>query len=77
MRKIPFKKSLRQKLLIQAVFHFYGDGLRKKKYRKAKEVALYLMGRRRGIKLDEEQKEDMWHIKVNLSDKTYTTNFNH
>lgn len=77
MRKIPFKKSPRQRLLIQAVFDFYGEGLRKKKYRRAKEIALYLMGRRKGIELDEKQKEDIWYIKGNLNDKTYTASPSH
>lgn len=77
MRKLPFKKSPRQELLIQAVFDFYGEGLRKKKYRRAKEMALYLMGRRKGIELDKKQKEDMWYIKGNLSDKTYVISSNH
>jgi len=71
MRKLPIKKSPRHKLLIKAVFDFYGGGLKTRRYKEARQIALYLMGRKRRIKLSEGQMEDVWYIKQCLKDKEY------
>lgn len=68
MRTLPKNKSENHKLIISAVYDYYGVG----KTKRANQVALYIMGRKRGVELSEEEKSDMWAIKENLKDKTYT-----
>jgi len=73
MRNLPHKKTKRQDLIIRVVFDFYGPGIQKKDEREAKKIALYLMGRRRGISLNEEQMEKVWCIRKNLQDPPKTS----
>lgn len=74
-RQLPTKKTPKHKLIIKAVFDFYGEGISNKEIRQAKEIALHIMRRKRGVILNEEQKENMWCIKQNLGDKIYTDSF--
>ena len=71
MRKLPSNKSPRQNLIIKAVFDFYGDSLKKREYKKARAIALCLMGRKKGVVLDKEQIDNLWFIKNNLQDEIY------
>lgn len=69
-RVFPRKLSPQRNLIIKATYDFYGDSLPKISP-KIKEVALFIMGRKRNIQLDEEQQNALWYIKQNLQDKTY------
>ena len=70
MRRLPKNKSDRHKLIITACQDYYGRGQNQKR---ANQIALYLMGRKKGVELTEQEKSDMWAIKTNLEDETYTT----
>jgi len=72
MRKIPNKISEQQRITLYATLDFYGDGLPKKERPSVRQLAIYLMGRRKGIKLTDQQKDDMWYIRENIKDKVYT-----
>jgi len=71
MRKLPLKMTDAQKLIFWATVDFYGDGLTTKEIPEIRQLAIYLMGRRKGIKLTDQQKDDMWYIRENLKDKVY------
>ena len=74
MRNLPYKRTPKQDLIIKAVFDFCGRGMKKSEVGETKAVALYLMGRKKGLTLDEKQMEDVWCIQQNLKDKTYVQN---
>jgi len=69
MRTLPRNKSQKQKLFISACHDYYGKG---KNEARANQIAIWMMGRRRGIKLTEEEKSAMWAIRENLKDTIYT-----
>lgn len=71
MRKLPSKRSLKQNRILSAVYDYYGSEMTTKEKQQANQIAIYLMGRKRGVNLSEEQKSDMWVIKKNLGDKVY------
>ena len=77
MRKLPTKQNEEQKLIIKAVKDYYGTGATAKEVSDSKVIALFLMGRKARLQLmTDEQKKDMWAIKVNLQDKTYRQSLN-
>ena len=53
------------------VDEFYGDGCSGKDRKLKKDICLWLMNRRRGIKLNDEQKEVLWYIRQNMSAGAY------
>ena len=67
-RRLPKNKTAKHNQIIDAVRDYYGDGANNEDKKAAKQVALYLMGRRRGVILTEEQESDMWAIKQNLAE---------
>ena len=67
MRTLPKHKSDKQKLIIAATYDYFGIGSKVR----ANQVALFLMGRKRGVNLTDEEKSDVWAIRENLNDKTY------
>lgn len=67
MRTLPKNKSQKQKLIIAAVYDYFGVGSKVR----ANQIAIWLMGRRRGVNLTEEEKSDVWAIKENLKDETH------
>ena len=72
MEKIPRKKSIRQKVILEATYDFYGKGGISKYKLSANKIALWLMGRKSKLeKLNDEEREVLWYIKKNLKDKTY------
>jgi len=72
MRRLPKKLSLRQNLIVEATKDFLGDDRPVKKFqRKLTNIALWLMNRRKGIKLNEDEQDAVWHIRQNLKDDTY------
>jgi len=75
MRKFPKNKTIKQKLLINVCYDYYGKGMFPNEKVRAGQIALYLMGKRRGIELTNQEKSDMWAIKENLKDKIYLNAF--
>ena len=71
-RLLPRKRSAAKNLIIWATFDYFGPGITKAEAPKVREIALYLMNYRKGIILSDEQKSNMWAIRENLNDKTYT-----
>lgn len=75
MRLLPTKPSDNQKLIAYATFDYYGTGLKKSEIPGVRNVALFIMKRKRGLpQMTEEQKSDIWAIKNNLRDKLYINN---
>ncbi|KKP32626.1 MAG: hypothetical protein A2312_04240 [Candidatus Staskawiczbacteria bacterium RIFOXYB2_FULL_32_9] len=76
MRQLPTKPNKRQKLIIDAVADYYGDGATRQEKMDSKIIALFLMGRKARLQpLSEEQKKDMQAIKNNISDRIYSDSF--
>ena len=72
MRKLPTNRTLRQKTIIEACYDFYGLGGISKYKKSADKIALWIMNRKRGLdKLTEQETNDLWHIKQNLTDIIY------
>ncbi len=71
MRQLPKKRSEKQNLIISATFDYYGSGLPIKQIPLVRNIALYLMGRKRGVVLSDEQKSELEEIRENLKDKIY------
>ena len=67
MRTLPKKKSDKQKLIIVAVYDYFGVGSKVR----ANQIAIYIMGKRRGVDLTDEEKSDVRAIKENLKDEIY------
>jgi len=67
MRTLPKHKSDKQKLIIAATYDYFGIGSKVR----ANQIAIYIMGKRRGINLTDAEKSDVRAIKENLKDKTY------
>ena len=72
MRNLPINRTPRHNLIINAVADFYGEGISEIERSESKGVALYIMGRKRGLVLNENQKEVISYVKQNLGDKIYT-----
>ncbi len=67
MRTLPKNKSDKQKLIIAAVYDYFGVGSKVR----ANQIAIYIMGIRREVNLTDEEKSDARAIKENLKDETY------
>ena len=72
MRKLPSKPSLKQRLIIEAVRDYFGEtNLEEKRF--ITKIALWLMGRKKGISLTEEEEEALERIRENLKDGLYVS----
>jgi hypothetical protein len=69
MRRLPTKVNGKQNIIIKATYDYYGPSITTSEKSKAKQVALYLMGKRRGVNLDDEQKSVVWAVRENLKDE--------
>ena len=69
MRNLPTNKTSKHKLIIKAVEDFYNEKISKN--RKLIDVAIWLMNRKKGVKLDEEQKIAIEAVRANLADPVY------
>ena len=77
MRRLPNKSNLKQKLIIEATKDFFGKGYPiDGSKRKFINVALWIMGKRKKIQLNDEEWSAIWHIKQNLRDETYCSALN-
>jgi len=72
MRNLPSKLNPTQALIIEAVKDYFGEGSPKDGLqRNIINVSLWLMNRRKGIKLNDEEKSAVYAIRENLRDKVY------
>jgi len=71
-RTLPHNKTLFHKRIINSVNDYYGDSPLKEQ-RGKKDIMLWLMNRRKGVKLNEEQKGALWIIRNNLADPIYSS----
>ena len=76
MRNLPKKPNPKQTLIIEATRDYFGNGWPNKLQRSITNVSLWLMQRRKGIILNDEEKEAVWCIAINLKDKVYCDTFN-
>ena len=65
-RRLPKNRNYKQASIIEAAFDYFGDGMTEEERKGAGQIALFLMGRKRGVNLTEEQKSAAWAIKQNL-----------
>lgn len=72
LRQLPRNKTTKHKLIISAVDDFFGEGIPPKDKWLKKNICLWIMGRKRGVNLDEEQQEALWYIQHNLADPEYS-----
>lgn len=63
MRQLPRKRNLRQAEIIELVKEYFGEENQKSTIAK---IALWLMGKRKGVILSDEEKEDLRLIRANL-----------
>ena len=68
MRRLPKNRSPKQESIIQATFDYFGGGITEEDKKSAGQIALFLMGRKRGVNLGEEEQSAAWAIKQNLPD---------
>ena len=67
-RRLPKNRTAKQESIIQAAFDYFGSGITEEDKKSAGQIALFLMGRKRGVSLNEEEKSAAWAIKQNLPD---------
>ena len=70
MRKLPLKPTFKQKLIIEAVKDYFGE-IKGEEKKSVTKIALWLMNRRKGVVLTEEEQEILEVVKMNLADKLY------
>jgi len=72
MRRLPNKRTEKHNLIIKAVKDYFGEAnLQERK--SITKVALWLINRRKGVSLTEEEEEIKETIKVNLQDEVYVS----
>ena len=71
MRRLPIKPNQKQRKIISACQDFFGSGASQTEKTQAKRLALWLLNRRKGLLLSEEEQNVLFFIKNNLADKTY------
>lgn len=72
MRRLPRKPSPKQDLIIKTVEDYFGEANPEEK-KSATKISLWLMNRKRGIVLNEEEEDVLGVIKANLKDETYAS----
>ena len=71
MRRLPIKRTKKQKLIIEAVRDYFGEANPEER-KSIVKIALWLMRRKRRLpELTEEEKEAVSVIQANLLDKNY------
>ncbi|MFA6189913.1 MAG: hypothetical protein WC711_00135 [Candidatus Staskawiczbacteria bacterium] len=77
MRSLPKNLNQKQKIILIATKDYFGEGAPTCDLRRATtNVSLWLMQKRKGIDLNDEEKGAVWCIAQNLSDKTYSDTLN-
>ena len=72
MRRLPKKRSKKQNLIIKAVEDYFGE-MNPEEKKSTTKISLWLMNRKKGVVLSEEERDILEVIKINLKDKTYTS----
>ena len=62
-------------MIINAVKDFCGEDSSVSE-RNITNVSLWIMGRKSGVELNEEEKEIVWYVQQNLADNVYVGNLN-
>ena len=70
MRRLPIKPTFKQKLIIEAVKDYFGE-IKGEEKKSVTKIALWLMNRKKGVVLTEEEQEILEMVKMNLADKLY------
>lgn len=70
MRNLPYKPTEKQKLIMEAVKDYFGE-INAEEQKSARKIAIWLMGRKRGIVLTKEEEEIRDLVRINLQDKVY------
>ncbi|MDP3093615.1 MAG: hypothetical protein Q8N16_02515 [bacterium] len=70
MRRLPRKPSQRQDRIIQAVEEWFGK-MNPAEKKASVRISLFLMGRRKGIELAEEEKDMTWYVSQNLASESH------
>jgi len=68
-RRLPLNRTAKHNQIIKNVDEFFGNGCSPGDKRMKKDIYLWLMNRKKGVELNEEQKEAVWFIKSNLAAK--------
>lgn len=71
LRRLPTNKSPKHKQIIEAVNDYFGSGCLPAQRKLKKDICLWLMARRRGVKLNDEQKDAVWIVRQNIAAKAY------
>jgi hypothetical protein len=69
-RTLPKNKSNKQRLIIKAVYDYFGN-MTSEEEKRANQMALWLMNRRRGVNILSEEHRHLQDIRTNLEDKIY------
>jgi len=72
MRRLPIKRTTRHNLIIKAVKDYFGE-INDEEKKSVTKISLWLMGRKKGVVLSDEEGEIKEIIKVNLQDKVYAS----
>ena len=72
MRRLPRKRNQKQNLIIKAVEDYFGEANSEEK-KSATKISLWLMNRKKGVVLGEEERDILEVIKINLKDKVYVS----
>ena len=72
MRHLPRKRNQKQNLIIKAVGDYFGKANPEEK-KSATKISLWLMNRRKGVVLSEEEKDIVEVVKISLKDKVYVS----
>jgi len=70
MKHLPSKPNKNQKITIKAVRDYFGEISDKEKMM-VKCITLFLLNRKKGVKIEKEWQADIERIKCNISDPTY------
>lgn len=66
MRRLPTNRSKRQTEVIDEVFDWFGKTITPEEKKSAVRIALWIMNRKKGIELNEEEKEREWMVRKNM-----------
>jgi hypothetical protein len=74
MRQLPRNKTKEHKIIILATDDYFGEGCSPEDRKLKTNICLWIMGRKKRVLLNDEQKEAVEVIRNNLADITYRKN---
>jgi len=72
MRRLPNKRTKKHNLIIKAVEDYFGE-VNPRERKSITKIALWLINRKKGVSLTEEEEGIKETIKANLQDKVYSS----